>query len=715
MSFPLVGVAELADAYGSGPYGFIPVWVQIPPSTPFLSRIKLKKGLSLGSKDSAFARTILHNRRKDSERMDNNKSDAKPAPISKPRYNNPKRFTPNKPSNLEAPAVLASVIAQPTFAASAPVGQRRRAPRYKDRREDRRPKKLLPIPRSEERHLKDEEKKKETLKIVPLGGLGEIGRNMCVIEYKNDILIIDVGFGFPEEDMPGVDYTLPNASYLDDKIDKIRGIVLTHGHMDHIGGIPYLIQRLGNPPIYTMNLTQGMLVKRHMEFPHLPQLDINIVKKGDRIQLGEIGVEFFHVNHNIPDDTAIIVETPVGRIVHTADFKFDATPLNEEPADLDFIKTIGDRGIAVLMSDSTGAEKPGNTISESIIQDNLETIFQESTGRIIIGTFSSLINRIQQLITLSEKYDRKVVFDGFSLKSNIEFAKETGQIKIQKNTQIPMEQIDNYPPQKITVIGTGAQGEGRAVLMRIASGEHRYIQLRKGDTVVFSSSVIPGNERTIQRLKDLFYRMGARVYHSGLMDIHASGHAQQEDLKLMMRLIRPKFLMPIHGQYSMMVNHGYLGNAEGIADDNIIIADNGNIIHIYDKDAESKWWIDKKSAPIDTIMVDGLGVGDIGSVVLRDRQVLAEDGMFVIVTLIDAKTGHVRGSPDIISRGFVYLKENKELLTQVRKKVRYIIEKKSTHPINWSYLKDLVRDEVGLFLFQKTERRPMVLPVIIEI
>lgn len=596
-----------------------------------------------------------------------------------------------------------------------PLPHRRRAPRYKDRREDlQHARKLAPIYRPE-KQIRAEDMKKDTMKVIPLGGLGEIGRNMSIVEYKDDIIIIDAGFGFPEEDMPGIDYTLPNVAYLDGKQDKIRAILITHGHMDHIGALPYIIERLGNPPIYTMNLTQGMIVKRHMEFPHLPQLDINIVKTGDIVQLGAFKIEFFHVNHNIPDDTGIIIETPAGRIVHTADFKLDPTPLNEAPADLEFIKTIGDRGISLLMSDSTSAEKPGSALSERVIQDNLEIIFKEATSMIIIGTFSSLINRIQQLITLSEKYGRKVIFDGYSLKSNIEFAKESGQIRISKDTQVPMEQIDNYPRNKITLIGTGAQGEGRAVLMRIASGEHRFVQIKKGDSVVFSSSVIPGNERTIQRLKDLFYRMGGRVYHYGMMDIHAGGHAQQDDLRKMIKLIRPKFLMPIHGHYSMMVNHSYLGHAEGIPDDNVIIADNGNIIHILDEGKEASWWLDKKTAPIESVMVDGLGIGDIGNVVLRDRKVLAEDGMFVIVTLVDSKTGKVRGSPDIISRGFVYLKENKELLTSVRKRIRFIVEKKATHPINWAYLKDAIRDEVGLFLFQKTERRPMILPVVIEI
>ena len=624
----------------------------------------------------------------------------------------------------------------------------RKLPRYQDGRKQNRARRLIPIQRPT---LGEEEINglDETLKIIPLGGLGEVGKNMTVIEYKNDIAIIDVGFGFPEDDQPGIDYVLPNISYLDGKQNKIRGIILTHGHMDHVGGLPYLINKLGNPEVYAANMTRGIVIKRQQEFPHLPEPEINLVKAGEIIRLGEIEIEFFHVNHNIPDDTALIISTPAGRIVHIADFKLDPTPLNEKPADLEFIKSIGDRGVTVLMSDSTGAEKEGTTPSEKIIQENLETIFRESKGRIITATFSSLINRIQQIITLSEKYNRRVAFDGFSLKSNVEFAKESGHVLIKKHTQIPIDQIDNYPDQNVTVIGTGAQGEERAVLMRIASGEHRHIKLKKTDSVVFSSSVIPGNERTVQRLKDLLYRVGTKVYHSGLMDVHASGHAQQEDLKKMIRMIRPKFLMPIHGYYSMMVSHGNLGQTEGMPEENIIIADNGSIIHVLDPEPTShlkngwangensgsfvahpltagntpriaqyqgaSWWFNRKVAPSDTVMVDGLGIGDIGNVVLRDRQVLSEDGMFVIITLVEGKTGKVRGSPDIISRGFVYLKENKELLAQARKKIRFIVERKTTHPINWVDLKDMIRDEIGLFLFQKTERRPMVLPVVIEV
>src|SRR3989344_5486075 len=597
--------------------------------------------------------------------------------------------------------------------------RRNMAPRYKDRRDLPRSRRLAPIERPQRQE--NTGAADETVKIIPLGGLGEVGRNMCVLEYKNDIMIIDVGFGFPEEDMPCIDYVLPNTAYLDGKQDRILGIIITHGHMDHIGGLAYLMNQLGNPPIYTAELTRGMIIRRQMEFPELPELDINLVKDRDVIRLGDnFEITFFHVNHNIPDDVAVFIKTPAGTVVHTADFKFDMTPLNEAPADLEYIKSLGDQGVSVLMSDSTGAEQEGNTPSESTIQDNLEKIFEEATGMIITGTFSTLINRIQQLINLSEKYDRKVVFDGFSLKANIEIAKQLNQIRMKPNTQIPMDQIDRYPRSKVTLIGTGAQGEGSAVLMRIASGEHRHVRIVKGDSVVFSSSVIPGNERGVQRLKDLFYRMGARVYHSGMMDIHASGHARKEDLRKMMQLIRPKVLMPIHGYYSMMVSHIYLGRREGISEENMIIADNGSIIHIHDTEPTNRtkpaeWWFDKKTVPSNNIMVDGLGIGDIGNVVLRDRQVLATDGMFVVVVLVDAKTGKVVGSPDIISRGFIYLKENKELLAQVRKQVRYLVEQKATRPINWTYLKDGIRDTIGLFLFQKTERRPMILPVVIEV
>ena len=549
------------------------------------------------------------------------------------------------------------------------------------------------------------------LKIVPLGGLGEVGKNMTVLEYKDDIIIIDVGLKFPEDNMPGIDLLIPNIEYLEERKDKIRGILITHGHLDHTGAFPYMQEKLGNPPIYTAKLTRGMLIKRHSEFPDLPKPEFHLVTAGDVEKFGDhFKVKFFHVNHNIPDDLALEIQTPVGKIIHTSDFKFDPTPLNEAPTDLEAIKKIGDSGVLVLMSDSTGAENEGSSISEKTIKENLETIFKESKDLIIAGTFASLLNRVQQLVELSEQYGRKVIFDGYSMKSNVEIAKELGYLKIGKGVQIDVNQFNDYDRSKITLIATGAQGEGNAVLMRVANKEHRFIDLRKGDTVVFSSSVIPGNERSVQNLKDALYRMGAHVYHYKMMDIHAGGHAQQEDLTKMLNLIRPKFFIPVHGQYSMMVSHQGLAIDTGIPEKNTIIADNGSIMH-FTKD---KWHFDKKKAPANPIMVDGLGVGDVGSVVLRDRLMLSEDGMFVIITLIDSKTGRLRGSPDIISRGFVYLKENKELLHEVRKRIRYIIDKKTTHPINAQYLKDNLRDKIGQYLYQKTQRRPMVLPVIIE-
>jgi len=444
--------------------------------------------------------------------------------------------------------------------------RRAKKPRFKDRQQGLRPIKRLPkLDRGPERE-KITSDQTDTLKIIPLGGLGEIGRNMTVFEYHEDIIIVDIGLGFPEDDQPGIDYTIPNISYLDGKQDKIRGIFITHGHLDHVGALPYLIRRLGNPTIYTADLTRGLMIRRHEEFPHLPKLDVEIIKAGENIKIGtHFEVEPFAMNHTIPDDFALIINTPAGRIFFTSDFKFDPEPVNQKPIDFNELKKIGDRGISILMADSTGAEKEGETISETTTKKNLDKIIAESKGKVIASTFSSLINRIQQLIEISEKYGRKVILDGFSLKNAVAIAKELKQITMKKNTQIPISEIDNYPPEKITVIGTGAQGEGRAMLMRIASGEHKYIKLMKKDSVIFSSSIVPGNERSVQRLKDLLYRMGTKVYHYGMMDLHASGHGNRGDLRKMIQLMRPEVLFPVHGYYSMMVNHAGLGQGEGIS------------------------------------------------------------------------------------------------------------------------------------------------------
>ncbi len=555
--------------------------------------------------------------------------------------------------------------------------------------------------------------KKPNLRIIPLGGLGEVGRNMMLLEYEGKILIIDMGLGFPEEDMLGIDCIIPNVSYLKNKTKNILGALITHGHYDHIGAIPYLIEKIGNPPIFTSALTRGIILKRQEEFPNLPRLDITIVKNNDRIKIGPFNIEFFSQNHSIPGNLGLFIKTPVGNVLITSDFKFDQTPVNDLPTDFKKLEMLGKRDILLLISDSTNAEEPGHSLSEKTIEENLDEIFKETKGRIIASTFASLLNRIQQIIALSEKYGRRVCIEGRSMKTNVEIARKLGYLKIKNGTLIKAKQITNYPNSEITVICTGAQGEGRAVLMRIANNEHKFIHFKRGDTIIFSSSAIPGNERTVQVLKDEFYRQGARVFHYKMMDIHAGGHAHQEELKKMINIMKPKFFLPAYGQFSMLVIHAEIAQKMGVPEKNIILAENGKIINLNQKEI----FIEKKAVPSNLVMVDGLGIGDVGEVVLRDRQNLAQDGMFVIVAVIDRISGKVKGSPDIISRGFVYLRESKELLKETRKKVIGIVDKAagSGGAVNWSYVKNEIRNKIGQFLFSKTQRRPMILPVVIEV
>lgn len=564
-------------------------------------------------------------------------------------------------------------------------------------------------------------KSQKNLRIIPLGGLGEVGRNMMLLEWQGHhpssrgapILIIDMGLGFPGEDMPGIDCIIPNISYLRGKEKNILGAVLTHGHYDHIGAIPYIIPRLGLIPMYASQLTKGIILKRREDFPNQPKLNIENIKDGSKIQLGPFQVEFFKQNHNIPDNLGLFIKTPLGNIVHTSDFKFDKSPVNEPPTDFEKLINIGKRGILLLMSESTGAEEEGHSLSEKTIFENLDKIFKKAEGRIIAASFASLINRIQQLIILSEKYGRKVTIEGHSMKINVEIAQTLKKIKAKKGTFIRTKDIDKFPDSKITVICTGAQGEEEAVFMRIANREHKFIQLKKEDTIIFSSSVIPGNERSIQFLKDQFHRQGAKVFHYKMMDIHASGHAKEEELKEMLRIMKPKFFLPIYGQYSMLVRHAQLAEEVGLLKQNIMVAENGEVVNLSSK----RIFIEKKRVPSNYVMVDGLGIGDVGEVVLRDRQTLAKDGMFVIVAVVDRQAGRVKGSPDIISRGFVYLKESKELLKETRKKVTDIVNRAagSGGAVNWSYVKNEIRNKIGQFLFSKTQRRPMILPVVIEV
>jgi ribonuclease J len=555
------------------------------------------------------------------------------------------------------------------------------------------------------------------LRVIPLGGLEEVGRNMTVLEYNKNIIIIDAGLGFPEEDMPGIDYIIPNVEYLKDKRDWIKALFITHGHYDHIGAIPYIIDKIGYPTIYATPLSRGIILKRQEDFPRLRKLHIETIDKDNpkTIELGPFKVDPFHVNHNIPDSVGLAIQTPIGQVIHTCDFKFDFSPVADKPANIGRIVQLASRGTTLLLSDSTGAENPGHSISEKTIYENLEDIFEHAKGRLIVSTFASLIGRLQQVIWLAEKFGRKVVIEGYSMRSNIALARELGYIEYQKHTIISPEEAQNLPPEKLLILCTGAQGEDRAVLFRIVNKEHRYWKIQPGDTVIFSSSVVPGNERAVQNLKDALYRQGANVYHYRMMDIHASGHAYQEDLKFMINLVQPKFFMPIHGYFFMLRAHANIAESLGIPRENIVIASNGSVVEV----TPDKIRLSPQRVPADYVMVDGLGIGDVGEVVLRDRQVMAQDGMIVVIAVVDTSRGELRQEPDIISRGFVYVRESKELMQEIKQRARRIVERGirgvGAKDINEAYIKNNLRDQLGEFLFQKTQRRPMILPVLISV
>jgi ribonuclease J len=555
---------------------------------------------------------------------------------------------------------------------------------------------------------------KSNLRIIPLGGLEEIGRNMTVFEYGADIIIVDMGLQFPDEDMPGIDYIIPDVSYLQGKERNIRGVLITHGHYDHIGAIPHLMEKIGNPPIYMTELTRGIVMKRQEDYKDKAPLNIHTVKKIDRLRLGVFNIEFFHVNHTIPDAVGLAINTPVGTIIYTGDFKFDHSPVSDAPADIAKIARLGSENVLALMSDSTDSQTPGYSLSESRIAQTLDDIFEKTEGRIIIATFAALISRIQSVVTAAEKHGRKLAIDGYSMRTNVEIAKNLGYLQSRKGTLIPINKVNDYPDGKVAIMCTGAQGEPNAVLMRIINGEHRFVKVRKDDTFVLSSSVIPGNERTVQSIMDTIYRKDAKVIHYKMMDVHAGGHGRQEDLKMMMNLVRPKYLIPIHGNYYMLKLHGELGVSVGIDPKKILIGENGKVIE-FDYRGNGK--VTEEKVPTTRIMVDGLGVGDIGQVVLRDRQVLAKDGMFTIIVIIDGKTKKIIGKPQVTSRGFIFVKENFDLVNATKKKVEEIVAQKTSKDsaVNWDYVKNNIRETVGSFLYQKTQRRPMILPVVIEV
>jgi len=559
------------------------------------------------------------------------------------------------------------------------------------------------------------------LKIIPLGGLEEVGRNMTAFEFnEKEIIIIDAGLGYPYfEEMPGVDFTIPNVEYLEKNKDKILGLLITHGHYDHIGAIPYLIDKIGNPPIYAAPLAKGIIVKRQQDFPHAPKIEVHELRK-DKIKpfkLGSFLVNYFHINHNIPDSVGFFIETPVGNIIHTGDFKIDFTPFFDKPANLSRIVKLALKGVRLLMIDSTNANQPGFVASEKTIMENLELIFRKSQGRIIAATFASLLERIQQIVWLSGLYGRKVVLDGRTLRTNIEVARALKYLQTPRGIFIKPEDSFRLPPHQVTIICTGSQAEEGSALMKIATGEHKYFKIIPGDTVIFSSSIVPGNERVVQELKDDLQKQGAKIYHYQMMDIHASGHAFADEIRLFINLVKPEYLMPVHGHYFMLKAVEEIGINLGIPQEKILIAQNGQVI----KMTPEKAFISHERVPANMVYVDGLGVGDIQEVVIRDRQNLAKDGIFVVIVTIDSANGNLRTSPDIISRGFVYLRESKELLKEVRNLVKKIIDRNvrflgdESPLIQEEQIKYNLKEEITEFLFKKTQRRPVVIPVVIKV
>ncbi len=556
---------------------------------------------------------------------------------------------------------------------------------------------------------------RQNLRIIPMGGVEEVGENMTAIEYGDDIIVIDMGLAFPDDTMPGIDYIIPDTKWLEENKRRIRGVVITHGHLDHIGAIPYILPKLGDPPIYTMALTAGFIKKRLEEFGLLGRSKINVLTKDDVLPLGHFKVRFFRTNHSIPDGMGLCITTPVGQIIYATDWKFDHTPADGKPTEFDKIAKFGAEGVLLLMSDSTNAVKPGYCISEREIGLTIDRTFGDIKGRIIFANFSTNIARIQQVFDAAAKYNRKVIVTGRSLVNNIEIALSLGYLKIQPKIIVKSEQAKKFPDNQIVILTTGAQGEEAAGLARIARGDHKTVKIKKGDTTIVSASPIPGNERAISAMLSNLTRLGSHVIYNKTLDIHTSGHAHQEELKLMIALTKPKYFMPIHGEHHMIVAHAELAKIMGIPESNIFTLDNGQILEVG-SDRVAKATVDDKINS-GYVFIDGLGVGDVGEVVIRDRQVMAQDGMFVVILTLDRRTGKLINQPDIISRGFIYMKGNDDLIREVKHEVRKLTESKGKEKLepNWAYLRNIIRDEIGEYLYQKTERRPMVLPVIIEI
>lgn len=547
------------------------------------------------------------------------------------------------------------------------------------------------------------------LTLIPLGGLGEIGKNMMAVRYGDSILIIDCGLMFPEEEMLGIDIVIPDVSYLLENRDLVHGIVLTHGHEDHIGALPYVLRHL-NIPVYGTRLTLGLLEGKLKEQNIFGDVSLNTVKPRDTVQVGPFKVEFIRVSHSIPDAVALAIHTPIGVVMHTGDFKFDLTPVDGQVTDFHRLAQLGEKGVLVLMSDSTNAERPGYTMSEKVVGNTFDENFRQAKERIIITTFASNVHRLQQAIQTAYKHDRKVAVVGRSMVNVITVANELGYMDIPEGILVELEEASKLPRNKVVILTTGSQGEPMSALTRMALSDHRQVDIYPGDTIIISAAPIPGNEKLVARIINQLFKLGAKVIYELASDIHVSGHPAREELKLMLNLVRPKFFVPVHGEYRMLIKHAELAKEVGVLPKNIIVAENGQVLEFSRRTGRVTGRV-----AAGKILVDGLGVGDVGNVVLKDRKLLSQDGILIIVLTMDRESRQVIAGPDIVSRGFVYVRESEELLEEAKARVQSALDKCSEKGITeWSSIKSQVRDAAGKYLYEKTRRRPMILPIIME-
>ena len=550
---------------------------------------------------------------------------------------------------------------------------------------------------------------KRRLKIIPLGGLGEIGKNMMMMEYENDIIVIDGGLMFPEEEMLGIDLVIPDITYLLERREKVRGIIITHGHEDHIGALPYLLPQL-NVPVYSTKLTQGLISVKLKQRKALSGAKLKVIPPSGEVTLGKFRVEVFPVCHSIPDAVGLIIYTPIGIIVHSGDFKLDYTPVSGKPTDLSRLAQLGARGVLLLLSDSTYAELSGYTPSERVVGETLDHIMADAPGRVIITTFSSLISRIQQIIDSAAKHQRRVFIVGRSMSDTTRMALELGYLNAPDGVLARLDELKGMPRNKIVFVTTGSQGEPTSALVRIANRDHRWVHIVRGDTVVISATPIPGNEALINRTIDNLFKQGAQVLYSEVAPVHVHGHGSQEELKLLLNLVKPKFFMPIHGEYRHLSLHAKLAQSVGIAQDNIFILEDGDVLELTPQVAKVTGKVSSGN-----VYVDGLGVGDIGGVVLRNRRMLSRDGMVVVIIAVNRQTGKLVGRPDIISRGFVDTREAKDMIEESRDLVARVLDHGGSRAADWSFTNTKVRDTLSKFYYKQTRRRPMVLPFMVKV